>query len=329
MRSASLSSPQSASRQFPRVTLACVQCRERHIKCDATLPYCSRCQSEGKQCVYVKSRRGGRRRATAAPQAIPLNPAPPEPPGPGLTDSILTMPSETTGWELSGPSSSTDSNQVNNNSTESVPTMSSGTNTRMEQLLDLYYSFFHAAHQCVLPRSHLQRRSVNDPLTFEPLLLVMQYIGSLFSTSIPSAPIQEQVLQSLEYVRIKEGPPTGYAVQAVLLYSIAVYWCDEIERGLALLREAIDWSTNIGMNLEGFATCYGEGDPVLEESWRRTWWQVYITDAHISGSTHTFPFKTSNIEMSAGLPCEEDLYELGVRRWHFIIPIKRFSDLAD
>ncbi|KAK2754221.1 hypothetical protein FQN54_007100 [Arachnomyces sp. PD_36] len=312
MQSASPSPRQSVPKQFPRVTLACIQCRERHIKCDAILPFCSRCQSEGKQCVYVKSRRGGRRRATAAPQTmIRLNPTIQEPPK--LTDATLTIPNETAArWELGTTSSSTDSNRVN--SGDSVPTASSvlpDPNTTAEQLLDLYYSYFHAAHQCVLPRSHLLRRSTNDPVTFEPLLLVMQYIGSMFTSSIPSAPYEEQVLQSLESIRRNEGPPTGYHVQAVLLYSIAAYWCDHIERGLELLEEAIKWSTNTGMNLKGYATCYGEGDPVLEESWRRTWWQVYITDAHIAGSTHTYPFKTSNIEMSARLPCEEDLYELG------------------
>ena len=50
MQTQSLSPSQPAVRQFPRVTLACVQCRERHIKCDAQLPFCSRCQTEGKQC---------------------------------------------------------------------------------------------------------------------------------------------------------------------------------------------------------------------------------------------------------------------------------------
>lgn len=317
MQRSSLSPSQSGSRQFPRVTLACVQCRERHIKCDAVLPFCSRCQAEGKQCVYLKSRRGGRRRAAAAPQPIQLNP-PRE--MPRLSDTLLTTPTDRSGWELSGASSSTDSTRVN--SGDSIPTTSSAfleSTTPTDQLLDLYYSFFHAAHQCVLPRSHLQRRSIKDPLAFEPLLLVMQYIGSLFSTSIKSAPLEEELLQSLESIRKKEGHPTGYHVQAILLYSIASYWCDDIERGLALLHEAISWSTNIGMNLEGFATCYGEGDPVLEESWRRTWWQVYITDAHIAGSTHTYPFKTSSLEISAALPCEEDLYESGVRCRHIAV----------
>ena len=42
-----------------RVILACVQCRSRHVKCDATQPVCNRCTRDGKECIYQKSRRGG------------------------------------------------------------------------------------------------------------------------------------------------------------------------------------------------------------------------------------------------------------------------------
>jgi hypothetical protein len=186
--------------------------------------------------------------------------------------------------------------------------------TPAEQLLSFYYTFFHSAHPCVLPQSSLERRSANDPPALQPLLLVMQYIGSLFTSSIPSQPLEDSVLRSLASYREKKIPITGYLVQALVLYAIAVYWCDDIPRGLSLLDESIDLATSLGMHLQGYAVQHGEGDPILEESWRRTWWQVYITDAHIAGSTHTFPFRTSSIKMTADLPCEEQCYESGVSR---------------
>ena len=40
------------------------------------------------------------------------------------------------------------------------------------------------------------------------------------------------------------------------------------------------------MNKKEFARNYAEGDSILEESWRRTWWVIYITDAHIAGMPH-------------------------------------------
>jgi hypothetical protein len=79
-----------------------------------------------------------------------------------------------------------------------------------------------------------------------------------------------------------------------------------------LLDETIRLALELGINRQEFAQENSRGDPILAESWRRTWWQIYITDAHIAGSTHKFPFRTSNIEMTVDLPCEELDYELGV-----------------
>lgn len=55
----------------PPVALACTECRARHLKCDAGVPSCNRCQTDGRECSYVKSRRGwkGTRRKKAAAAA--------------------------------------------------------------------------------------------------------------------------------------------------------------------------------------------------------------------------------------------------------------------
>lgn len=55
----------------PPVALACTECRARHLKCDAGVPACNRCQTDGRECSYVKSRRGwkGTRRKKAAAAA--------------------------------------------------------------------------------------------------------------------------------------------------------------------------------------------------------------------------------------------------------------------
>ena len=105
---------------------------------------------------------------------------------------------------------------------------------------------------------------------------------------------------------------TAFDVQAVLLYSIVVYWCNEPDRGVELLDEAVRMAISIGMNRKEFSQTYGHGDSFFEESLRRSWWVIYITDAHIAGSTHTYPFRTSSIDITTDLPCEEDEYESGV-----------------
>ncbi|KAK9319415.1 hypothetical protein V1517DRAFT_332637 [Lipomyces orientalis] len=294
--SSSISQP---SRPAVRVSLACVACRTKHVRCDAVLPTCSRCRVEEKQCVYLKSRRGGRRRSRTASMAN------------GAAARSENGPLGTLSAEQS--LSSYEDDRIDS---ESSGARTSSHNDEFgdpisEQLLSLYYAFYHAAHPCVLPPRAMKRHLLNDSEAIQPLHAVMQYIGSLFTASVSSAPWKAKAQESLAAMRHQHPAITGYDVQAVLLYSIAVYWCDESEKGLELLDETIRMALSIGMNRSVFAVEHGRQDPVLEESWRRTWWQIYITDAHIAGSTRAYPFRTSRVEMDVQLPCEEKSYETG------------------
>ena len=56
----------------PPVKNACLACRTRKGRCDGAHPICGQCTAKGRECVYVKSRRGGARRRKDAP----LPPAP-------------------------------------------------------------------------------------------------------------------------------------------------------------------------------------------------------------------------------------------------------------
>ena len=181
-----------------------------------------------------------------------------------------------------------------------------------DDLLNSYYANFHPAHPCVLPRLFFNQRLEADHAGLKPILLVMQYIGSLYISSVPSASFEALVLEALAESRIVTPSSTGHQVQALILYSIAAYWCNEVGKGLSLLDEAISRAVSLGMNQKEFAAVHGGGDSVLEESWRRTWWLVCVTDAHFAGSTHTFPFRTTHIPMNADLPCEEESYASGV-----------------
>ncbi|EZF36235.1 hypothetical protein TMEN_8230 [Trichophyton mentagrophytes] len=303
------------TRHFIRVSLACVQCRSRHLKCDAKAPRCSRCQTDGKQCTYLKSRRGGRRRPTSSPSPVPadlpmqhtaaLPPPPPE-------CASLPVPDENIFNDAyCGVPRSIPMVTPTRGSTSSGSSPTANSEAQIEDLLNMYYKYFHISHPCVLPRWSFQIRLSQDPATLRPLLLTMQYIGALFTPSVTSSAFEPEVLQSFADFRASGAKPTGYHVQAWLLYSVAVYWCNEIERGLKLLDETIRMALDLGMHLDSFAQRYGENNPLLEESWRRTWWQLYVIDGHVAGSTHTFPFRTSHIQPTTALPCEEELYEKG------------------
>lgn len=159
------------------------------------------------------------------------------------------------------------------------------------------------------PSLHLDGHLTEDSLHL--LVCVICYIGSLFSESV-SDELQKNVEDALIEIQMGSRTITGFDVQGMLLYSIAVYWCNEAQNGTVLLDEAIQLGLKLGMNRKEFAMLHGQNKPVLEESWRRTWWFFYVTDAHIAGSTHTFPFRTSNINITVDLPCEEQEYHYGV-----------------
>lgn len=63
---------------------------------------------------------------------------------------------------------------------------------------------------------------------------------------------------------------------ALLLAAIATHCEDETERGRIILDRAIFLALELGMNSRTFANM--EIDPVLAESWRRTFWGLYVTD---------------------------------------------------
>ncbi|KAF2034331.1 hypothetical protein EK21DRAFT_97443 [Setomelanomma holmii] len=298
-------------RPIRRVALSCIQCRSRKLKCDATLPNCERCLANGKTWEYQKTRCGGRPRR---PVTIPLQP---------VTDDDLPLVEDraVSPWSW-GKDSGTTAAYVSNSrtSSESGTTVSSAqsiadsfefmsrlesttstilhlTQVQIDQLLTGYFVYFHVAHPCVLPRSSLQCRLIAEPVASDVSLLVLLYISSIFTPTkrAGSAP----------------GTLDPYYVQALVLQSIAVYASNEPERARSLLHEAIQSALSIGMHKAEFTSQHGRGDAILEESWRRTWWTVYTTDAHIAGSTHSYPTQTGAVHITADLPCEEQQYESG------------------
>lgn len=50
----------------PPAKAACLSCRARKARCDGQQPVCKQCISKGRECVFVKSRRGGARKKRAS-----------------------------------------------------------------------------------------------------------------------------------------------------------------------------------------------------------------------------------------------------------------------
>ena len=83
----------------------------------------------------------------------------------------------------------------------------------------------------------------------------------------------------------------------------------EQESALAIINQAIDLAMKLDMNSKNFAASYGMNNPVIEESWRRTWWDLYMIDgilASLNSVQHTF--RLQHVQSNVPLPCEDNHY---------------------
>lgn len=277
-----------------RVSIACIPCRSRHTKCDATRPYCRRCSSEGKKCYYEKSRRGGLDRATLAARRNQRNRDAESSSSSGLMGSLESHDVSLEGdpahagrpWQP--PASDNGSTGSDSRSIaalidplfgipDSIHSIHPSGWTENDPLIGLYYEHFHRFHPCVLPQRYL-RRYLQDPsrrACLEPLVSVLRFIGSLYGLSAESSKLEEQARKCNNSLQCPAGRlDRAFLVQSRLLLSIALYWSTDMEESRWALDRAIRDGFDLGMHRRPFAAENSAGDPVLEESWRRTWWQV-------------------------------------------------------
>ncbi|KAI1422439.1 hypothetical protein F5Y12DRAFT_614696 [Xylaria sp. FL1777] len=310
-----------------RVSVACLPCRNRHVRCDAQQPVCVRCSSEGRTCQYVKSRRGGLNRARLAerrrarnsdgavvgssPDTSPESRSPPQravgheyrPSGERLStvpqgNSVRSSEPETSDREgtLGMPDSVTD---IQCSSIAS------------DFLIKLYYKHFHRCHPCVLPHRNLQQyyEKTQGQGSLALLVAIMRFVGSLYSHHDLTPQLQEKVVEGFQAA--KELAPDPFLAQCHILYSIALYWSAQKEKAREEIDAAIQMVLNLGMNRREFASEHGRGDIVLQESFRRTWWQIFCIDAFYAAIKRLPTFAMCEVDTDTDMPCEEDEYESG------------------
>lgn len=101
-------------------------------------------------------------------------------------------------------------------------------------------------------------------------------------------------------------------MQANLLIAIGLDGSGELERALIFFNQALDIALEIGMQHERFAERNGGGNSVVEESWRRTWWECVVLDGMAAGMHQASSIRLDGVGRGVGLPCEEGSYISGV-----------------
>ncbi|KYK56961.1 glucoamylase [Drechmeria coniospora] len=326
------------------VPAACLSCRSKHLKCDGQNP-CSRCVLMQAECVYVASRRGykGPRRGTTQNPNKRQATSPPEVGGnvtecpmllgtrpggdmPLAVDGGFSQPTPMSGGtpapENSYPAAtSTATNMqlfksycsVNGVDPASFPMGQQAgcvpsfvpVKSLSERCIDAFYHYFFASHPFVLPRAHLMRISKDGAP--EPLLAAMRWTGSVF---IDVGPAVQKGLYDEAY-RLVYDPRTmrnGFLVQAMMILIVTLDGSCQQEQARHLLNDVEQLALEINLHTRSFAMLHGQGMPVLEECWRRTWWDLFIIDAMIAGVHRVTHFLLFDIPTDVALPCEEHQY---------------------
>ncbi|KAF4341405.1 c6 zinc finger [Fusarium beomiforme] len=340
---------ESSRMSVTSVPAACLACRGRHLKCDGVNP-CSRCLTSGSECVYVASRRGykGPRRNNVQKSSKKHGVSPARTRtrsgegsasrsarsaslgsslllSPNLTDGIFHSPLSTpfldpnldsshsmeNDMSFFGPYDTADTptdvfslfvNPQHEHVVTHVPAL-----TLSERCIDSFYSNFHAAHPFVLPKESLMMISVENSVA--PVLAVMRWIGSLH---IPSCSERGHLFQGAhQLIYEPRRRKDGFLVQALLLLLIGLDGQGQQEQARQILTGLERIAVDIGLNTRSYAVTYGRALPIMEESWRRTWWELFIVDGLIAGIHRSTNYLLFDVASDVDLPCEEYEYLSG------------------
>ncbi len=167
----------------------------------------------------------------------------------------------------------------------------------------LYLSFW-PSHPFLPPHRCLEEHVSGSGGT--SLIPVINYIGSIYNRA------RNDDVQALNPPQqLEDYPQNGFTVQALILLAISSHMSNIPTRAQAFLHTATDTALAIGLNRPDFATRQGKGNHALEESWRRTWWELYILDIMFAGLNQTSNIRLKDVHSDVLLPCEEGMYHNG------------------
>lgn len=174
-----------------------------------------------------------------------------------------------------------------------------------ERCLESFYYHFHASHPFVLPKVFLLQVSKEPPAA--PLLAAIAWVGSIFIET--GKAVRDRLFdEAFALLHHPQRSVDGFLVQAMMLLIVGLDGSCQQEKARHILNDAETLALELGLNSREFASLHGRGIPVVEESWRRTWWDLYVIDGMISGVHRATNFLLFDVPAGVALPCEEEQY---------------------
>lgn len=315
------SSSRSGSRPAP---VACLECRDRHLKCDGVKPVCGRCTASNAVCHFTPSRRGHKRAVRQvradAQSAASLSKGDPLDPANITVPDLGSVPYQANSL-TSNPVDALDSDSTyvgaidthrrvvpDGSSAAAVPASpeSLQTLTKDDRFVNLFYVNFHLAHPILLPR-----RMFGDHEYAPCLRAVVEAIGSHFSSAVPKDYRITLWARAADQIATA-GLDSVDMVQACLLTSIVQFAQDDAQTGVKTLSQAIAAAVRLGMHKREFAVTHGRGSAILQESLRRTWYELCITETYAAVLQRKMTLETTSMHADVLLPSEEEAYEQAI-----------------
>lgn len=313
--------------------LACLLCRHKHLKCDGQTPVCGRCQVTASECLYTPSRRGykgpskKRRANPTTPEQTATDLVPSfDPTSVGMLDLPPNWSLQNSGIKYAPvaslpPSSSSQSSVFLTDVLGGAPTpqhqqqpvpgygpmtpdsgASSYSGATDNYLIDIYYTYFHSAHPILRPLRCLDRSRI--PLFLEH---VIKFIGSHFTPTASSETYRPTVVSTA-----MEQELSIEKIQALLLLAIVLHSRNERPEAGECLTMATDMAFDVGLHQADCASRLGGGDPLREESLRRTWWELIVVEGMLTALGVQKALRAGAIPLEVGLPCEERIFQDGL-----------------
>ncbi|KAE8377614.1 hypothetical protein BDV26DRAFT_263337 [Aspergillus bertholletiae] len=265
----------------PSVPVACLNCRDKHVKCDGNLTGCMRCKELSLFCHFVPSRRGRRGRPW---------------PSLGATGDYPSLPLESTSSTVMSPLHALE--WVAPHEDTIYPSFSPSIDN---QPVTLFFLHFHPAHPFLPPHYAFLHSS---PPSY--LIDVVQFI-SLHYLSSSNVPNRTNQLR----MDVLEADGSMEKVQALLLLSIIMHARTQPREAKECLGQAIALSLNLGLHCREFSDVLEIQNPVRAESARRTWWEIFIIDTLLAAVQVDGALQLTVETPNLPLPCEMDEYQDG------------------
>jgi hypothetical protein len=177
-----------------------------------------------------------------------------------------------------------------------------------QRCVEAFYQYFYDAHPFLPPRLHLLQSFKTNPT--EHLQTAICYVGSRYvhGASTPSFALDFKSYLTGD----KPTPKDASMVQAMLLFALGLDGNNDRKEAIEILTKARNLAVELGMNQREYAVVAGQGQPIYEESLRRTWWEIYVVSVVIAGFHGTGAFHHVDTSSNLPLPCEEKDFASGV-----------------